>query len=96
MAGSVLGSGAAGAELESQIRGLAYRARLVFQAVEQEVRWRNPQNLLEYGRYILAIPDDLTPLFKRCSASPGRDRALGGYASSGPTCRAARSAMPIL
>lgn len=64
VAGSVLGSGAAGADLESQIRGLAHRARLVFQAVEQEVRWRNPQDLLEYGRYILAIPEDLTPLFK--------------------------------
>lgn len=65
VAGSVLGSGAASAKLESRIRGLAYRARLVFQAVEQEVRWRDPQDLLEYGRYILAgIPEDLTPLFK--------------------------------
>ena len=65
VAGSVLGSGAASADLESKIRGLAYEARLVFQAVEQEVRWKDPRDLLEYGRYLLVgIPEDLTPLFQ--------------------------------
>ncbi len=65
--GSVLGSGASSIGLpglSSPIRGLAHKARLVFQAVEQEMQWKNPAHLKLYGRYLLAgIPLDLTTLF---------------------------------
>lgn len=65
--GSVLGNGAASAgiaELSAPIRGLAYKARLVFQAVEQELDWKDPADELQYGRYLLAgIPQDLGVLF---------------------------------
>ena len=65
--GSVLGSGASSAALPgigSPIRGLAYAARLVFQAVEQECKWKNPADYKTYGRYLLAgIPADLKSLF---------------------------------
>lgn len=68
VAGSVLGSGAASAGipgLASPIRGLAYNARLVFQAVEQELQWKNPAHLQKYGRYVLAgIPLDIARLFQ--------------------------------
>ncbi len=67
VAGSVLGSGAASRGLAGTrglIRGLAHGARLVFQAVEQELDWRNPGDAQYYGRYLLAgIPADLTVLF---------------------------------
>lgn len=67
VAGSVLGSGAGSnglPGLASPIRGLAHKARLVFQAVEQEMQWKNPAHLKLYGRYLLAgIPLDLTTLF---------------------------------
>jgi subtilisin family serine protease len=66
VAGSVLGSGAASAGLPNQaqpIRGLAHKARLVFQAVEQEMRWKDPTFFTRYGRYLLTgIPNDLTGL----------------------------------
>jgi subtilisin family serine protease len=66
-AGSALGNGAASAAisgLASPIRGLAHGARLVFQAVEQECKWKNPANSLKYGRYLLVgIPSDLKGLF---------------------------------
>src|SRR6267154_2004278 len=64
--GSVLGSGASSAGLPGlagPIRGLAHEARLVFQAVEQEMKWKDPANLSRYGRYLLAgIPLDLGQL----------------------------------
>lgn len=67
VAGSVLGNGAASAELPdvtSPIRGLAYKAKLIFQAVEQEMKWKDPADANKYGRYLLAgIPNDLTRLF---------------------------------
>lgn len=67
VAGSALGSGAGSnelPELASPIRGLAYQASLVFQAVEQELQWKNPAHLQRYGRYLLAgIPLDLGILF---------------------------------
>jgi serine protease AprX len=67
VAGSVLGSGAASAGLAGlvgPIRGLAHQAQLVFQAVEQEMQWKNPQFNIRPGRFILAgIPLDLTDLF---------------------------------
>jgi subtilisin family serine protease len=68
VAGSAVGSGAASAGipgLAAPIRGLAHRAALVFQAVEQEMRWKDPVHYQDPGRYILSgIPDDLTGLFE--------------------------------
>ncbi len=65
--GSVLGDGAASEGLpglSSPIRGLAYKAKLVFQAVEQEMKWKDPADVQRYGRYLLAgIPLDLKTLF---------------------------------
>jgi serine protease AprX len=65
--GSVLGSGASSAGLPGlagPIRGLAHEARLVFQAVEQELKWKDPADFRRYGRYLLAgIPLDLSQLF---------------------------------
>ena len=67
VAGSVLGSGAASQGLTAingPIRGLAHKAKLVFQAVEQELDWKNPADLRKYGRYLLAgLPNDLGALF---------------------------------
>jgi serine protease AprX len=67
VAGSVLGSGAASSGLPglpSSIHGLAYKARLVFQAVQQRMDWKNPAFATRYGRYLLAgIPLDLSDLF---------------------------------
>ncbi len=67
VAGSVLGNGKASRGLDgrrSLVRGLAPRAKLFFQAVEQEVEWLNPADVEEYGRFVLAgIPHDLTRLF---------------------------------
>lgn len=67
VAGSVLGSGKLSEGLPGQklIRGLAYEAKLVFQAVEQELNWKNFQNELNYGRFgLVGIPDDLKILFR--------------------------------
>ncbi len=65
--GSVLGSGAGSAGvpgLGSPIRGLAPAAKLVFQAVEQECKWKDPTLFQKYGRYLLVgIPADLKVLF---------------------------------
>lgn len=76
VSGSVLGSGAASANLPnavSRIRGLAHKSRLVFQAVEQRLDWKNSSNELEYGRYLLAgIPNDLTTLFSYAYARGAR------------------------
>jgi len=67
VAGSALGDGTASKGLtgvNGAIRGLAHKARLVFQAVEQELEWKNPAHLQRYGRYLLAgIPNDLGILF---------------------------------
>ena len=67
VAGSVLGDGTASTALAGQVpvRGVAHKAKLVFQAIEQSLDWRNPADLQEYGRYLLAgIPSDLTTLFQ--------------------------------
>jgi serine protease AprX len=65
--GSVLGDGTGSSNLPGlagPVRGLAYKARLVFQAVEQEMKWKNPAWFQKPGRYILSgLPGDLTPLF---------------------------------
>ncbi|HEX5054089.1 MAG TPA: proprotein convertase P-domain-containing protein [Planctomycetota bacterium] len=67
VAGSAVGDGSASVGLPgvtSPIRGLAHRARLVFQAIEQEMKWRNAADLQRYGRYLLTgIPSDLKTLF---------------------------------
>ncbi len=66
VAGSVLGDGTASAGGPVRIRGHAYEAKLVFQAVEQEMRWRPdaPEDL-RGARYLLSgIPTNLTPLFR--------------------------------
>jgi subtilisin family serine protease len=74
--GSVLGSGASSGGLSgltSPVRGLAYGAKLVFQAVEQECKWKNPADLDEYGRYLLVgIPSDLKTLFGEAYARGAR------------------------
>ena len=66
VAGSVLGDGAASANGSAPIRGHAHKASLVFQAVEQEMKWKpNAPEELRAERYILAgIPTDLRPLFQ--------------------------------
>jgi hypothetical protein len=66
VAGSVLGDGAASAAGPALIRGHAHEAKLVFQAVEQEMRWKpNAPPKLKAERYILAgIPDNLGSLFQ--------------------------------
>jgi hypothetical protein len=65
VAGSVLGSGAASAAGPARISGMAPAAKLVFQAVEQEMRWKpGVPSSTSAERYILAgIPDNLQPLF---------------------------------
>lgn len=76
VAGSVLGNGSASTELsgiDSPIRGLAHKAKLAFQAVEQEIQWKHPSHLQLYGRYLLAgIPLDLTTLFADAYAKKAR------------------------
>ncbi|HEX2342145.1 MAG TPA: S8 family serine peptidase [Vicinamibacterales bacterium] len=66
VAGSVLGNGAGSADVPgvaNPIRGLAYNAKLVFQAVEQELDWKSAADAQFYGRYLLAgIPEDMTVL----------------------------------
>jgi serine protease AprX len=66
--GSALGSGVSSAGLQGlmgPIRGLASEAKVVFQAVEQEMKWKDPRDFVKPGRYILAgIPLDLGDLFQ--------------------------------
>lgn len=68
VAGSALGDGTSSLGLpglNGPIRGLAHKARLVFQAVEQEMKWKDPAFYQQYGRYMLAgLPLDLTALFQ--------------------------------
>ena len=63
----MLGDGTASTTITGQapVRGVAHKARLVFQAIEQALDWKNPADLQTYGRYLLAgIPSDLTTLFQ--------------------------------
>ena len=68
VAGSVLGSGHASRHLaghDKPIRGIAYEAELVFQAVEQEMEWRDPKYYQIYGRFSLTgIPEDITDILQ--------------------------------
>ncbi len=74
--GSVAGSGAASAGISGTagpIRGLANEARIVFQAVEQLLDWKDPGDVTRYGRYGLAgIPHDLAVLFRDAYAKRAR------------------------
>ncbi len=67
VAGSVLGDGSNSIAITGTagpIRGLAHKAGLVFQAVEQELKWKDPSYVSQYGRYLLAgIPVNLETLF---------------------------------
>jgi subtilisin family serine protease len=65
VAGSILGNGAASAGTAAVVRGHAFKAKLVFQAVEQEMQWKpNAPPSLAKERYVLAgIPNNLKPLF---------------------------------
>ncbi len=67
VAGSVLGDGSESIgipNIEKPIRGLAYKAHLVFQAIEQSMDWKNPSFHQKYGSSLLSgIPSDLTELF---------------------------------
>ncbi|MFX0194486.1 MAG: S8 family serine peptidase [Candidatus Hodarchaeota archaeon] len=65
--GSILGNGRRAEQLGlPPIRGLAYRARLFFQAVEQKLEWISDFDRTYYGEYLLAgLPDDLTELFQQ-------------------------------
>jgi serine protease AprX len=66
VAGSVLGDGSASANGPALIRGHAHKAKLVFQAVEQEMKWKPsaPANL-RGERFLLAgIPNNLKRLFQ--------------------------------
>lgn len=65
VAGSVLGNGTASAATPPRIQGTAPQAKLVFQAVEQQMRWRPGAAPPGNPRYLLAgIPDNLEPLFR--------------------------------
>jgi subtilisin family serine protease len=68
VAGSVLGDGRRSVGLPGligRIRGLSHKAKLVFQAVEAELDWKNPLDEQQYGRFVLAaIPSDLTVLLR--------------------------------
>lgn len=67
VAGSVLGDGSSSKGLpglKGLVRGLAHKANCVFQAIEQEMNWQDPDNETEYGRFILSgIPSDIKKLF---------------------------------
>ncbi len=66
VAGSVLGDGAASAGTAAVVRGHAHKAKLVFQAIEQEMKWKpNAPADLKSERFVLAgIPSNLRPLFQ--------------------------------
>jgi subtilisin-like proprotein convertase family protein/subtilisin family serine protease len=76
VAGSVLGDGSSSHGLsgtEGPIRGLAHGARLVFQAIEQEMKWEDPSYYGSIGRYLLSgIPDDISTLFAEAYAHNAR------------------------
>ncbi|VVB71628.1 Subtilisin-like serine protease [uncultured archaeon] len=65
VAGSVLGSGKRSqGGPEKSIRGLAYEAKLFFQAVEQKMKWKVEYHRQKYGDFTLSgIPDDISEIF---------------------------------
>ena len=65
VSGSVLGNGAASVTDAVSIKGHANKARLVFQAIEQEMKWKPSVPLRDQERYVLSgIPVDLKSLFQ--------------------------------
>ena len=74
VAGSILGNGAASVGGLDVIRGHAHQAKLVFQAVEQLMKWKpNAPPNLRAERYQLAgLPADLGPLFQYAYAQGAR------------------------
>jgi subtilisin family serine protease len=74
--GSVLSSGVSSAGLPgitTPIRGLAHEAQLVFQAVEQEAKWKSPVDLQRFGRFgLFGIPADLKVVFSDALAKGAR------------------------
>jgi hypothetical protein len=84
VAGSVLGSGA---NSGGAIRGMAFRARLVSQAIEQWADFKPPIDLLfPDGYYLFGIPGDLNDLFLQAYNDGARihtnswgDRLYGQY-----------------
>jgi len=66
VSGSVLGDGTVSATGPALIRGHAHKAKLVFQAVEQEMKWKpNAPPSVTGERYVLAgLPANLGPLFQ--------------------------------
>ncbi len=64
VAGSVLGSGA---RSNGEIRGMAYKALLIFQAVEQfyKIKPEFQQSSLRGGYQLYSIPNDLKILFQK-------------------------------
>ncbi len=89
VAGSVLGNGA---KSGGSIRGMAYKARLVVQAVEQRVNWKQWVEISydrRDGYYLLGIPEDLNDLFQQAYDDGARihtnswgDAQYGQYAAS--------------
>jgi serine protease AprX len=74
MAGLVCGDGSASvAAGEDPVRGLAYKAHLVFQAIEQGLKWTDNYRQSYYRQYkryppdsgLAGLPADLTELFQR-------------------------------
>jgi serine protease AprX len=66
VSGSVLGDGSASAAGPVTVRGHAHKAKLVFQAVEQEMKWKpGAPAQLRAERYVLAgLPLNMKPLFQ--------------------------------
>ncbi|KQZ45129.1 S8 family serine peptidase [Duganella sp. Root1480D1] len=66
VAGSVLGDGSASTNGPIHIRGHAHKAKLVFQAIEQEMKWRPtaPASLRRRRFALAGIPANLMDLFK--------------------------------
>jgi subtilisin family serine protease len=87
VAGSVLGNGA---QSEGRIRGMAFKAQLVFQAVEQYLKVKPEYaNELPEGYYLVGLPDDLNALFMKPYSDGARifSNSWGGVsdASGNPT-----------
>ena len=52
---------------------MAHKAKLFFQAIEQEIDWKNPADFQRFGRYLLAgIPLNLATLFADAYANKAR------------------------
>lgn len=63
--GSILGNGTASAGSSHLIRGLAYKAKLVFQAVQQEMKWKKTASSANKEQYLFSgIPSNLAPFFR--------------------------------